>query len=259
MSKLVLMSENGGSESQGPSLLGGSTHIPVTDLPVDDITSMSRSQPEPQTQVQGSVSLAIFVALCHNPRPWAFTRKLTSKLPTHPSGTVTGTATFTPISSADVDGSVSLTSTVPPTYPTSTLLYSEEGDFVTDTGLRFTARRKYVYRLLYDTQDPHISVYFFDDESAKKGDGIGGLFVEMGALTKENAYGAKKDDEGQERVVWEAQNKEQHLCGEDLYAASWRFGDDMVRYEGDDKWWDVRYDVKGPKKDYVSETRYSRQ
>ena len=62
---------------------------------------------------------------------------------------------------------------------------------------------------------------------------------------------------------WEARNKEKHLCGQDLYSASWRFGRGVFSEDDDeegkgDVWWEVRYDVKGPKKDYVSETRYVR-
>jgi tRNA A64-2'-O-ribosylphosphate transferase len=49
-----------------------------------------------------------------------------------------------------------------------------------------------------------------------------------------------------------------------LYSAAWEFGLGMVREEASKEgkeggfWWEVRYDVKGPKKDYVSRTRYER-
>lgn len=174
---------------------------------------------------------------------WNFHRTLTSTLPTHPSGTVTGTATFTP-------------STLPPSFP-PTLLYAEEGDFVTNTGLKFSARRKYVYQLIEDS----VVVKFFDDEKFPRakvedgvgvsGEGIGGLFVEMDTL--------KTASGGGEGEV-EAKNKEQHLCAEDLYSASWKFGNGIVGKEkGENTWWEVRYDVKGPKKDYVSRTRYEKK
>jgi tRNA A64-2'-O-ribosylphosphate transferase len=54
-----------------------------------------------------------------------------------------------------------------------------------------------------------------------------------------------------------AKNKETHLCAEDLYSASWTFGEGVVVGSEWAKWWEVRYDVKGPKKDYVSTTRYT--
>jgi tRNA A64-2'-O-ribosylphosphate transferase len=70
---------------------------------------------------------------------------------------------------------------------------------------------------------------------------------------------------GEREGVWEAKNRERHLCGEDLYAASWRFAKGVVdgslaglQAEEEERWWEVRYDVKGPKKDYVSTTRYER-
>ncbi|KAI8941018.1 hypothetical protein NX059_002264 [Plenodomus lindquistii] len=204
------------------------------------------------------------------PKPWLFSRTLSSALPTHPSGRVTGTATFTPC--APVNG-------------TPTLLYAEEGEFVLDNGMKFGVRRRYVY-LLKDSntdvdtdgdgdgngngendtlreKEGYIAVHFFDDEKmgkadigdgvGGKGEGVGGLFVEMGGLSE--------DDGG----MWRAENKERHLCVEDLYAASWRFGRGMVGVgmrggeggEKEDVWWEVRYDVKGPKKDYTSRTRYT--
>ncbi|KAF2630414.1 hypothetical protein BU25DRAFT_438211 [Macroventuria anomochaeta] len=173
---------------------------------------------------------------------WSFTRHLRSALPTHPSGTVVGSATFTS------------------TPLLNTLLYAEEGDFTTDTGLRFTARRKYVYQLArLDGRDEKekgdgIVVKFFDDsvrreDVGQEGEGVGGLFVEMDSLS----------DVGDGEDVLVAKNKEQHLCGEDLYSASWRFSKGMLDgpMAGErGGWWEVRYDVKGPRKDYVSTTRY---
>jgi tRNA A64-2'-O-ribosylphosphate transferase len=122
------------------------------------------------------------------------------------------------------------------------LLYAEEGEFATTTGLKFTTRRRYVYQLKNDA----VIVFFHEEE--KEG-GVGGLFVEMGDLSLEES-----DGEGEK--VWVAKNRETHLCGEDLYSASWRFGSAMFGGEGG-KWWEVRYDVVGPKKEYVSETGYT--
>lgn len=120
------------------------------------------------------------------------------------------------------------------------------------------------------TSKRHIAVHFFDDEKmpgsgilegvGKDSAGVGGLFVEMDTL-----------EESREDVLC-VKNKEQHLCAEDLYTASWKFSRAMTSetlgsesessVKGDGKggemWWEVRYDVKGPKKDYVSQTRYTR-
>lgn len=113
----------------------------------------------------------------------------------------------------------------------------------------------------------YIAVYFFDDEKLPRasvsdgvgadGQGIGGLFVEMDRLTPED----NGEDAGR-GVALRAKNKEQHLCAADLYTASWRFGAGMTS-AGEEKgkrdvWWEVEYDVQGPKKGYVSRTRYTR-
>jgi tRNA A64-2'-O-ribosylphosphate transferase len=204
-------------------------------LPMDAHPVTASPNPPPTHSAQHS----LFAALQNS--SWSFTRTLASALPTHPSGRVTGTATFTPTPLAN------------------TLLYTERGEFETDTGMKLTAHRRYVYQLHTASseargaggEEAFIQIRFFDDsvrrdEIGDKGEGIGGLFVEMGGLSGESA-------------AWVARNRAQHLCGEDLYAASWRFGGAMVGGEGevDERWWEVRYDVKGPRKEYVSTTRYT--
>jgi tRNA A64-2'-O-ribosylphosphate transferase len=181
--------------------------------------------------------------------PWTFHRTLTSALPTHPSGTVTGTATFTPCA-------------LSPTFP-PTLLYEENGEFVMENGLKASARRKYIYQLISppseaqgnEESDGEIVVKFHTDSDlpssrqragvGAEGEGIGDLFVEMGPLSPGGTG------------EMAATNKSQHLCAADLYSASWKFGGGITGAEGG-VWWEVRYDVKGPKKEYVSWTRYER-
>ncbi|KAF2474077.1 uncharacterized protein BDR25DRAFT_332277 [Lindgomyces ingoldianus] len=223
-----------------------------------------------KAEVKSSPSPTLFANLLNNQKPWIFTRTLTSALPTHPSGTVHGTAIFTPYITD------STTPTTSPSTPTSaslhthTFLYSEEGEFLTTTNLRLTVHRKYIYQLEQPNPirrpdpnankelKPYISVHFFDEEKPAAGkDAIGGVFVEMGDLVK-NLDGG-----------WDAGNQERHLCDRDLYTASWKFGGGMVKggldaeegmREGEKEvWWEVYYDVKGPKKDYVSETRYRKE
>ncbi|KAI4935705.1 uncharacterized protein J4E92_002996 [Alternaria infectoria] len=229
---------------------GITTSIPIREtrpLPHEPRTDNS-SETEKQKPSSPSLPTSIFENLRNSPdKPWNFTRQLRSTLPTHPSGTVSGTATFT---------SCDLPAPFPPT-----LLYAEEGEFATDTGLKFNARRKYVYQLETPTPEStgekagdYIAVRFFDDEKmpradikdgvGKNGEGVGGSFVDMGNL------------EASGKEV-KAKNKETHLCAEDLYTASWTFGSGVVNGDTDNMWWEVRYDVKGPKKDYVSTTRYT--
>jgi tRNA A64-2'-O-ribosylphosphate transferase len=216
LSKLRLVDANGIPVSEGAE--ESQTHIPVTDHPSPYPHNVLPTSPPP------SITRRLFDTLHGGARPWTFTRSLKSKLPTQPSGIVTGSVAFTKY---------------PATTPVPTLLYSEEGEFLMENGMKMLARRKYIYRL---QPEDYISVHFFEDEK---------LFVEMGDLVQMEGH-----EQGQDVSV--ATNREQHLCGEDLYTASWRFGPTMFG-EGEEKaWWEVRYDVKGPKKDYVSSTRYER-
>ncbi|KAI4708658.1 hypothetical protein J4E89_006714 [Alternaria sp. Ai002NY15] len=243
--KAFLQTKSNGTDT------GITTSIPIREtrpLPQEPQTDDSSETEKPKPS-SPSLPTSIFENLRNSPeKPWSFTRQLRSTLPTHPSGTVTGTATFT---SCDL----------PASFP-STLLYAEEGEFATDTGLKFNARRKYVYQLKTASSEStdekaggeYIAVRFFDDEKmpradikdgvGKNGEGVGGSFVDMGNLqTSGNEVKAK--------------NKETHLCAEDLYTASWTFGPGVVSGDTENMWWEVRYDVKGPKKDYVSTTRYT--
>lgn len=212
----------------------------ATDTTTPFATPLKTSNTPPSNSNPPNIPATLFTSLHNSSKPWAFTRQLSSVLPTHPSGTVTGTATFTPY-------------TAPASEPPNpnTLLYAEEGEFLTSSGLHFVARRKYVYQLkpgLETGEEPYIAVHFYEDENGREG--FGGLFVEMGEL--------ERDDESDDGVL-RAGNREQHLCAEDLYTASWRFSGGMGGDDGEEreKWWEVRYDVKGPKKDYVSTTRYT--
>lgn len=186
----------------------------------------------------------LFTSLLTTTHPWTYTRTLTSALPSHPSGTVTGTATFHALPHT--------TSTSPLPSP-QRYLYTEHGTFTTPSNPPFSIHKKYIYTLhppSTDTADdePFIAIHFHDESTE---DGVGGVFVEMDKL-QESDSGAG---------VLEARSRETHVCAEDLYTARWRFGAGMVaagREGGEgERWWEVRYDVQGPRKDYVSETRYT--
>ncbi|KAF2854140.1 hypothetical protein T440DRAFT_442625 [Plenodomus tracheiphilus IPT5] len=230
----------------------------------------THDKPPPKISIQEQ----IFTSLYSSSQPWQFSRTLSSVLPTHPSGRVTGTATFTPCK----------TDTGVPT-----LLYAEEGEFVLENGMRFGVKRRYVYLLRAgeaEEEEKYIAVHFFDDEKTSKteithgvggnGEAIGDLFVEMDTLhfcselhDQNNDATTTITNNTNKKEFYKANNKQQHLCAEDLYTASWKFSAGMVgRVEqeqagkedggdGGDVWWEVRYDVKGPKKDYSSCTVYT--
>ncbi|KAF2012673.1 hypothetical protein BU24DRAFT_425308, partial [Aaosphaeria arxii CBS 175.79] len=214
-------------------------HIPVTDIPIFDIPSpILRAHrrsiaphqpspplpPQPQPQPPSQPLAPLIHRTLHNKgAPWTFTRTLTSTLPSHPSGTVSGTATFTP---------------QPPNNPASkTLIYSEECTFVTNQGVSFTANMKYVYVLSPPPTSPSteegdeeggggkdeggcetVNVHFHTP-SATSEDVVGDLFVSMGEVTAD----AREGGEGEDGVLV-AENRATHLCGRDLYAARWKFG-----------------------------------
>src|ERR1700761_5347668 len=86
---------------------------------------------------------------------WRLKRSLNSAIPGFPSGLFEGTATFTPRK--------------PSAHSvTAELLYSEQGELKTDTGLTFKANRKYVYR--YNADEDKISAWFVKEET-KQNDG----------------------------------------------------------------------------------------
>ena len=64
---------------------------------------------------------------------WNIDRKITSHSASYPSGTLSGTAKFLPRFPTRDEGPCDLE-----------YLYLEEGDFAADTGLTFTAKRRYV-------------------------------------------------------------------------------------------------------------------
>ena len=81
---------------------------------------------------------------------WRLKRSLNSVLAGFPSGMFEGTATFTPRK---------------PTAHSATgeLLYAEQGELRTDTGLSLKANRKYVYR--YNAEEDKISAWFVTEDS----------------------------------------------------------------------------------------------
>ncbi|CBY00797.1 hypothetical protein LEMA_P019270.1 [Plenodomus lingam JN3] len=292
--------------------------------------------PEPATHDptcpprQLSIPERIFTVLHTPSQPWTFTRTLSSVLPTHPSGRVTGTATFTPCA--------------PGAQGAPALLYAEQGEFTLANGMKFGVQRRYVYLLeegngrgdeksetepeKEEKGNPQeqttptaptspfpppnapsqkfITIHFYNDDAANTNTNtntnsainkshtpphnpapvqnpqIGDVFVEMDTLrlsgrpaSSSSTSSASPPDH------WLARNKAQHLCAEDLYTASWKFSAGMVGCghghdgggDGDGGsnagtgsgvwdeghvWWEVRYDAKGPKKDYSSVTRYVR-
>lgn len=160
---------------------------------------------------------------------WTLSRTLKSALSTFPSGTFTGTAQFLPRFPTD------------PSFD-SEYLYIESGDFVTDTGMTFTASRRYVYRYREDTDT--LSLWFVKTDDNL---GVDYLFHEMEILVPEDS-----NKQGGKKSGWKA--KSSHLCIADTYDVEYEFRFKGVNIEE----WRQEYSVKGPNKDYRIKNEYRR-
>jgi hypothetical protein len=103
----------------------------------------------------------------------------------------------------------------------STYDYEEQGSLTLDTGTTHDVARRYSYRLI----DNEIHVYYADGVDSGK------LFHVL--------------DAADERVA-----QAEHLCGQDLYKSKYEFD---LPYG-----FKIIHEVKGPKKDYLSETTFMR-
>jgi hypothetical protein len=159
---------------------------------------------------------------------WTLKRSLNSALPGFPSGIFEGTASFTPRKPTAHSAKAEL-------------LYSEKGELKTDNGLTLTANRKYVYR--YNAEEDKISAWFVKEET-KHLDGkeqVDYLFHDLEIEHGKNGWAGKGE----------------HLCNLDMYWAYYEFR--LPEDEDDDMdVFGVRYKVKGPEKDYTSDTAYQR-
>ncbi|KAL1843872.1 hypothetical protein VTJ49DRAFT_7223 [Mycothermus thermophilus] len=184
------------------------------------------------------VARAVFRSLLGE---WKLDRRISSRLPSHPSGHFRGTARFL-LREGTGDGREA---TFYPTVaagqdPGWEYMYVEEGDFEADNGLTFRATRRYVWR--YDEEKDKLSVWFARTDDPKRADY---LFHEVEFVAPAAGQG---DDSG----GWEANAG--HLCIEDFYDVQYLFNFKAVNLSD----WSLGYTVKGPKKDYTIEGRYSR-
>ena len=160
---------------------------------------------------------------------WHLKRALNSVLPGFPSGIFEGTASFTPRK---------------PTAHnvTDELLYAEQGELKTGNGITLKANRKYIYR--FDADQDKISAWFVTEDS-KQNDGdeeVDYLFHDIEFEHLETGWVGRGD----------------HLCDMDMYWAYYDFRPAKAGQEGNIDVFGIRYKVKGPEKDYGSDTAYQR-
>ena len=110
------------------------------------------------------------------------------------------------------------------------LLYKEQGKLILSSGNPLDITQKYLY--VYNASDDLLQVYFVDEHNQRTS-----LFHTIHFQPKEtSSFG------------WIAHGE--HLCGQDHYSTSYLFvfnGIDLSRVE-------ITYTVKGPAKDYISQT-----
>ena len=114
------------------------------------------------------------------------------------------------------------------------LFYSEKGIFQFNGGKSLTATRKYVYRHINDD----IYVYFDEERS----------FLDDYRLFHRFNMNDLNVNEEQNTFKF----KDVHLCGEDTYNVMYKFN-----LEKHDEFL-IEYNVKGPNKDYLSETIFKK-
>ncbi len=163
---------------------------------------------------------------------WKLYRRLQSEICTYPSGTFKGMASFEMRTPTD------------PAYDTE-YLYTETGEFCTEQGLIFPATRRYVYRFQRNTNT--ISTWFV---KAEDGSSVDYLFHRLKfSFQKKESYCRTK---GSSIFLLEADG--QHLCIDDDYQATYFF-----KFQGCQcHEWDLKYNVKGPRKAYNTNTQYIR-
>lgn len=226
--------------------------------------SPDASSPDTQTQLTELRALlsdpttfiapAVFRAL-HG--KWKISRTITSHNVHQFSGNLVGTAEFTPRPHTGEEGSApacpvpgAAKAELPPsaefkaTTETPELVYTESGTFHTlaspaSAALTFTAHKCYLYRLVPNTP-PTLSAYFLAPGTHPATALTASLEGHFHELTFE-----RKDGK------WTATGK--HWCAPDWYDARYEFEFDGCELKA----WELEYVVKGPKKDYVSLTRYS--
>ncbi|KAH0537063.1 hypothetical protein FGG08_006104 [Glutinoglossum americanum] len=225
-----------GSERRGP-VVPARYALDTTSLQVQaTLSSLSQTLQSAAAKPPSFVARATSAALQGT---WRLSRALKSRISSFPSGTFTGTASFHS------------------RLPTgegfdAEYLYIEDGELVTDEGLRMRGSRRYVWR--YEEEEDKLSVWF-----VKTNDGmsVDYFFHELefcGRSEGRGGGGGGGDgfDEGVEEGGWIAIGH--HLCEKDDYSSRYKFvfAGTAVRKFG------VRYQVVGPKKDYFTETWYTR-
>ncbi|KAL9102664.1 MAG: hypothetical protein Q9163_002218 [Psora crenata] len=154
-------------------------------------------------------------------------RTISSAIHTQPSGSLYGVANITQREVTDES------------YDAESV-YFEQGDFNSDLGITMRATRRYVYR--YQASSDTISVWFVKLDGTSVDYHFHNLsFEESETLSPNPTLNAFLCARGH------------HLCDDDQYAAEYLFSFTKSKL----KEWKIKYNVRGPRKKYVSEATYT--
>lgn len=176
-----------------------------------------------------SAAKRLFVSLKGS---WRLLRHLHSAIPTYPSGILEGTAIFQERASTD------------PMYDLE-YLYTENGQLVTQQGFTLSASRRYVYRFQEPTEQ--ISAWFVKPEGGATVDYLFHVLSLEDSISKLFGPGASGTSE-------QATASGYHLCINDDYHVRYSFNANRANLSS----WGVKYTVKGPNKDYIADSKLSR-
>ena len=191
------------------------------------------------------LSIAVFRALHGS---WKVHRKIVSHLPDVSGGIFEGTANFLPRRderNSPYSSSNGTDCAISDAYDYE-YLYSESGTFTLSNNpeMKLEAKKSYIYR--YEEERQVVSVWFVK----------GGQ-----AWTADNLFHEISDFDGvaptiSSRSASARASGSRHLCGPDTYNTSYLFsflnsGPDLERFT-------IKYQVEGPRKNYVSEATYER-
>ena len=161
---------------------------------------------------------------------WKLSRTINSKLATLPSGRFEGEALVESRETTDVAYDLEC-------------LYSEHGEFISDSGHRFKARRQYVYR--YRKANDEVTAWFVKPD----GQTVDSLFHILQLDGNTSSHVTANTDRS-----CNISANGHHLCEKDTYDPQYNF--EVV--EGALRSWQLAYTVRGPNKDYTSNARFEK-
>lgn len=154
---------------------------------------------------------------------WRMQRKITNFLQPPFAGDVLGSAIFQPREPTSEEAQ-------------SEYLYSEAGVFQTALGAKMDVRRRWIWR---EAQQGSISIHFVKADGESEDYLYHGLAFEKPSPANEDSILTARAD---------------HPCDADFYRSFYDFHVDAACLDS----FVVKHEVKGPAKDYISETRYTR-